>query len=151
MPVTKIVSLGNSGYILRQRTNTSVSSKKMSILLLHFDLHRWHGVSASSLLLLRWFTSHPLCDASVSHLFCHATVYNLFSFENFSNSYDKNTGRSSFVAVWDNSFFSGAFEILQCLCCDMPQMPCCWLKWFWNVIPVKQNYVIHHIRHIFFV
>ena len=50
-----------------------------------------------------------LCDASA--LFCHATVYNFFSFENSSNSFDNNTVSSSFVAVWDNSFFSGTFEI----------------------------------------
>ena len=50
-----------------------------------------------------------LCDASA--LFCHAAVYNLFSLENFSNSFDKNTVSSSFVAVCDNSCFSGAFEI----------------------------------------
>ena len=111
MPVTKMVSLGNSGYILRQRTNTSVSSeKKMSILLKHFDSPQRHGVSAS------FFTSDEmvyisrLCDASA--LFCHATVYIFFSFENFSNSFDKNTVSSSFVTVCDNSFLSGAFEIL---------------------------------------
>ena len=50
-----------------------------------------------------------LCDASA--LFCLATVYNLFSFETSSNSFDKNTVSLFFVAVWDNSFFSGTFEI----------------------------------------
>ena len=31
--------------------------------------------------------------------------------ENFSISFDKNIVSSSFVAVWDNSVFSGTFEI----------------------------------------
>ena len=35
----------------------------------------------------------------------------LVSFENSSNSFDKNPVSSSFVAVWDNSFFNGKFEI----------------------------------------
>ena len=51
----------------------------------------------------------PLFDASA--LFCHATVYNLFAFEDFRKFFDKNTESLSFVAVWDNSFFSGTFEI----------------------------------------
>ena len=50
-----------------------------------------------------------LCDASA--LFCHAIVYNLLSFENSRNSFDKNIVSSSFVAVLDNSFFCGTFEI----------------------------------------
>ena len=59
MPVTKIVSLENSGYLLGKEQIHLCPVKKMSIMLHHFDLHQQHGVSAFSLLLLRWFTSHP--------------------------------------------------------------------------------------------
>ena len=104
MPVTKIVSLRNSGYLLRQRTSTSVSSEQYV-----------HCVASMAWRIPFFVTSAEmvyipsLCDASA--LFCYAMVYNLFTFENSINSFDKNTVSSSFVTEWDNSFFSGTFAI----------------------------------------
>ena len=95
----------------RERTNTSVPVNKMSILLHHFDLHQRHGVPDSSLLLLRWFTSHPYLIPLLYFAMQRYTTCSLF-FENSSNSFDKNTVSSSFVAVWDNRFYSGTFKIL---------------------------------------
>ena len=110
MPVTKIVSLGNSGFTIRQRTSTSVSSEKMSNLPHHFDLHQRHGVSASSLLLLRWFTSHPYMMHLLYFAMQRYTTCSLLRVSAILLT--KNTVSSSIVAVRDNSFFSGAFEIL---------------------------------------
>ena len=119
MSLTKIVSFGISVYIIRQRTSTSVSSEKMSILLHHFNLHQRHVVSASSVLLLRWFTSHAYVMNLLYFAMQRYTTCSLLRIS--AILFDKNSVSSSFVAVQDNSFLSGAFEMMKRLCCDMPQ------------------------------
>ena len=81
----------------------------MSILLHHFDLHQLHGVSASSLLLIRWFTSHPYVMPLLYFAMQRYTTCSLLRIPTIFLT--KNTVSSSIVAVWDNSFLSGTFEI----------------------------------------
>ena len=108
MPVTKIVSLGNSGYLLRQRTNRSVSSEKFPLCCTIWTCI--NGIEYQLLLYFCWDGLHPIpmwCPCFI--LPCNGIQ--LVLFWEFQQFFWQNTVRSSFVAVWDNSFFSGTFEI----------------------------------------
>ena len=107
----------------------------MSILLHHFDLHQWHGVSVSSLPLLRWFTSHLY----VMHLLYVAMQrYTTCSLLRIS---------AILLAkiLWAHPLLlcgitvSSVEHLKWCSVCAVlchreritkPQKPCCWLKWF---------------------
>ena len=77
-------------------------------------MHQRHGVTSAEMVYIP-----SQCD--VSALFCHATVYNLFSFENFSNSFDKNTVNSPFLLSGITISSVEHLKYLKCMCCDMPK------------------------------